>query len=122
MSPANEPPIYPRSYLLSLNCGCIKRVLSETAPVSGQTVYCVRHRRPVEVSGVDTEYGMRCLDCRSSRLFGRAKLQAQLYADQHSRKKPTHRIQIRDGEKVIEIRSPKRNLQELKFPVDKPPF
>lgn len=51
-----------------------------------------------------------------------AKYQAQLFADKHSRSKPTHRVQVRKGLDVVEIRAPKIFLQELPFGVDEPPF
>lgn len=71
---------------------------------------------------VNADYRMKCLGCHLGRRFGRGRLTAQLFADKHNRKFPTHSIQILNGDKVMEVRVPKYFMKELPFGVDEPPF
>ena len=105
-----------------LNCGHYKTVYSVTEPLFSQGERCYRCRVDTFILETNAEYRSRCLDCTSSKGFGTALLAAQMFADKHHRRKPLHRVQIRRGPTVVEVRVPKRNLEELPFGLDEPPF
>lgn len=114
---------YPRSWVLLLSCGCNTRKLRAEPYLLGEDLACLRHRRTVQVVAVDAEWKTRCLTCKGGRKsFGVAKLQAQLHADKHQRKNPSHKMQVLHGDDVVEIRMPRRNLQELPFSTGQAPF
>lgn len=105
---------WPSNRVLVLLCGCLTIVLVEPAPSPGEEWLCPRHGMQW-ITEVDVEYRVRCLDCSVSKPFSKALLQAQLFADQHSRRKPLHRIHVRKGSEVVEVRIPRVVMKTLPF-------
>lgn len=113
---------YPRRYVIHLWCGCRLSALLPVPPVIGGDRHCYVHGVGTRIIEIDPEYNSKCLDCRSYKTFGVALLQAKMFADRHSRSKPTHRVQVRRGNEILETRVPKTLLNELPFQLDEPPF
>lgn len=122
--PDDGPPVrYPRSQILWLSCGCHVRKLRSEPYVIGDDVYCGRHQVAVTVVRADGEWKTRCVSCRGGRKsFGLAKYAAQRFADRHQQKHPDHKVQVMNGDIVVEIRVPRKGLETLPFEVDTPPY
>lgn len=116
-------PEYPKRWIVKLVCGHTRSLLVVNDPQIGGEAFCAWCRASIHITQVDAEFNVKCLDCTSRKYTGLSLLTAQMFADKHSRKQPLHRIQLRSGTTVIEIRAPKINLGMLSFGVaSDPPF
>lgn len=113
----SEAQVWPSNRIVTLTCGCIAVFLVEPPPEVGDDLQCSRRASHGMqwVTEVDTEYRVKCLSCSVSKPFGVALLQAQLFADGHHRRKPLHKIQLRKGATVVEVRVPSAVMETLPF-------
>lgn len=112
----------PVVYMCRMICGHVQSVESTKGLEPGEEVFCRFCRAPQFVVWSSMDYRVVCLGCVVRKRFGRAPLAMQLFASQHQRKFPTHPIRLLEGNKIIEVRPAKRNLTELPFEDDKPPY
>lgn len=104
----------PANYIAYLSCEHTK----DGAIEFRKETYCWLCRRMVTVQSVKTIYRVDCKSCIYARRFGAGRLNAQLAADKHGKRFPTHRIHIYAGSRLIEDRIP--NPQQLPYKL--PPY
>lgn len=90
----------PKTGPVVLDCGH-----STVVDVTSDEVYCYRCMRVATVTERAAEYVAACLGCHWKKPFGLAKLNAQLAADKHARRK-RHRAQVWHGAKLLDERGP----------------
>lgn len=90
--------------------------------VTEETLYCWTCRCDVKIHAQHVQWRIKCLDCRYSRKFGAARLAANYGADAHSRKQPTHRIQVWEGSRLDGVRTPRLFQDSLPIRLDDAPF
>ena len=105
--------------VLLLACGHRREL---PATVSDESVYCWSCASLQRLVRQTNQWRLRCLDCRFARGFGAAGYAANLAADKHVRARPTHRVQILEGSRLVAVRVPQVFLQELDLGIDNPPF
>ncbi len=79
-------------------------------PNVGEELWCVRCStyQPVEIASY--AWRSRCHDCTYSRTHGLAKIEAELSADKHGRRKPGHHVLVIDGTTTTTHESTPRQL------------
>lgn len=82
-----------------LDCGH-PRSYMEPAPVVGDEVFCVRCDKMATVETAPDEWQVRCRDCTYSRMFGAAKLTAEMCATRHWNKYRHHVVDVLNGKRV----------------------
>jgi hypothetical protein len=88
----------------------------------GEERYCPRCVKYVTVISLTAQYNVKCLGCHWAYSYGAALLLAQRSADKHQRNHPTHTIQVRQGQDIIEVRPAHYREVPIPFPIDTVPF
>jgi hypothetical protein len=73
------------------------------APSAGEDIWCPKCSAYKEVEKAIEQYNVKCLYCRFARTFGRDLSKANNAAGRHVDNYPTHRIEVKDGQKVLKV-------------------
>lgn len=89
------------SHVITLSCDHIL-YFDEPSPVVGDSLWCRKCDSVSVVITAPAEFRMRCQKCGYARRFGRAKLDAEIAAQRHRMKHPSHAVLIFDGHRIID--------------------
>jgi hypothetical protein len=88
------------------------------APKSGDRVYCPRCNEEATAAATPHDFSVNCRDCPWKRFYGRAAVTADTAAVKHSLRRPGHRVEVLDGDVVVESHW----VRPLPASADLPPF
>lgn len=88
------------SYLVTFDC-FHTRIFEEPAPRINEIIWCPNCRKEVRVTSAPPEWRIRCTVCVFSKRFGTGKANAEIAAAKHSVNHPTHAIEIRNGNLLV---------------------
>lgn len=114
------------TYRVRLACS-YEVIFRAAPPMVGDDIYCVRCQKMCTVTHAPTEYRIRCRACSYGRAFGAARLNAEMAAARHRKRKPGHPVRIFNGRTLIYTMGADDNAQQpalfaaQHFPQD-PPF
>lgn len=69
--------------------------------ISGSEVWCFKCQANAVILHYVIEFGYKCMDCRSARTFGAARLNMEIAASRHHRRMPHHEVVGFKGDEVL---------------------
>ena len=74
-------------------------------PLVGEIVWCLKCRKDVAVTDSTPEWSIKCRTCRYSEQFGQARLNAEIAAGTHRRRKgkERHVVALLNGVAVVRV-------------------
>lgn len=102
-----KPPI---NAIVLYECGHNRVYPIAHCPGVFESVICLKCNKPVMVARSSLMYRTRCRDCTHSQNHGASKLQAELLAVKHRRRRPTHTIDVFFGTEVIKTLKPQDTM------------
>jgi hypothetical protein len=102
-----------------LECGCQRSFDRGVSPPRiGDVIYCSGHRDVALITARVDEYRIECTECNYRRYFGQAKINAQLSADKHVRRKG-HKVNLYWSKKLVDTMGSQQNQLQLALNLDK---
>lgn len=89
--------------IVEFDCHHTREFEIRHVPPKGEIMYCLRCDDRVQVIRVVAEYRIECDECRLSRGFGAARLQAEIKGARHHNRKPWHQVRVTCNGDTIHI-------------------